>query len=294
MDRPARLQVDPATITADDKPPQTGTVFNIWYLKWSHGDSSSRQVHERSKFRVDIAKDQGYTKAKPGASICLFFARGCCYKGLQCEYFHRLPNANDASSLVTDCFGRDRTTQARDDHDGVGVINQRNCSLWVGGIDLPPKLLEATLSKAFSEFGEVVKCRVLSKKRCGFVTYASESLAQFAKEAMQNQSVGNNDVIQVRWATADPSQKARQEEIEARQNEATETVKRLLKELEEEEEEQQQQDAPVVQNEELPPASPPSYEGPRKVRKLDFSHLTASQAVTTSEKLVEYSSSDED
>lgn len=293
MDRPARLQVDPASITADDKPPQTGTVFNIWYLKWSHGDSSSRQAHELSKFRVDIAKDQGYTKAKPGAPICLFFARGCCYKGLQCEYFHRLPNLSDATSLVTDCFGRDRTTHARDDHDGVGVINQVNCSLWVGGIDLPEKLLESKLSKAFSEFGKVVKCRVLHKKRCGFVTYALELLAQFAKEAMQNQSIGKNDVIQVRWATADPSRRAREEDTKAKQSQAVDTVKRLLKEMEEEDQQQSSDKQQQQQPQQTPPASPPST-GPRKMRKLDFSHLTKSQPAPTSTQLVDYSSSDDD
>lgn len=32
--RPARVQVDPSTVTEEDRPPQIGTVFNIWYLKW--------------------------------------------------------------------------------------------------------------------------------------------------------------------------------------------------------------------------------------------------------------------
>lgn len=32
--RPARPQVDPATVTSEI-PPQTGTTFNIWYNKWA-------------------------------------------------------------------------------------------------------------------------------------------------------------------------------------------------------------------------------------------------------------------
>lgn len=32
--RPARVQVDPSTVREDDRPPQTGSTFNIWYLKW--------------------------------------------------------------------------------------------------------------------------------------------------------------------------------------------------------------------------------------------------------------------
>ncbi|KAI7667639.1 hypothetical protein KC318_g5754, partial [Hortaea werneckii] len=35
--RPARPQQDPATFKTEP-PPQTGTIFNIWYNKWSGGD----------------------------------------------------------------------------------------------------------------------------------------------------------------------------------------------------------------------------------------------------------------
>jgi hypothetical protein len=44
--RPARPQVDPSTIKSEP-PPQTGTVFNIWYNKWSvsKARTSSADAH---------------------------------------------------------------------------------------------------------------------------------------------------------------------------------------------------------------------------------------------------------
>jgi hypothetical protein len=76
--RPARPQVDPATF----KPPeleQTGTIFNIWYNKWSGGDRDT-PTQQAAPNRCNVAKDSGYTRADstPGAFFCLFFARGIC------------------------------------------------------------------------------------------------------------------------------------------------------------------------------------------------------------------------
>jgi hypothetical protein len=30
----ARVQVDPSSVNEHERPPQTGSIFNIWYLKW--------------------------------------------------------------------------------------------------------------------------------------------------------------------------------------------------------------------------------------------------------------------
>lgn len=38
-----------------------------------------------------------------------------------------------------------------------------------------------------------------------FVTYKTRANAEFAREAMMNQSLDNNEIINVRWATADPN-----------------------------------------------------------------------------------------
>lgn len=78
--RPARPQIDPALIKSEP-PPQTGTIFNIWYNKWSGGDREDKYASQKAaKGRCNIAKDTGYTKADKvsGSYFCLFFARGIC------------------------------------------------------------------------------------------------------------------------------------------------------------------------------------------------------------------------
>jgi hypothetical protein len=61
--------------------------------------------------------------------------------------------------------------------------------------------------------------RVLQYRSVAFVTYVSEFGAQFAKEAMACQSLDNDEILNVRWATEDPNpvqkvaEKRRLEEI---------------------------------------------------------------------------------
>lgn len=78
--RPARPQIDPAEIKSEP-PPQTGTIFNIWYNKWSGGDREDKYLSQKAaKGRCNIVKDTGYTRADKvtGSYFCLFFARGIC------------------------------------------------------------------------------------------------------------------------------------------------------------------------------------------------------------------------
>jgi hypothetical protein len=82
--RPARPQIDPALIKSEP-PPQTGTVFNIWYNKWSGGDREDKYLSQtHAKGRCNVAQDTGYTRAdsRPGSYFCLFFARGIWYVDL--------------------------------------------------------------------------------------------------------------------------------------------------------------------------------------------------------------------
>lgn len=221
----ARLQVNADGIIDDDKPPQTGQVFNMWYLKWLGG--SSDRVYVQLRFRLDVLRDSGRTKAQRNSPICLFFARGCCYLGRKCPYFHRTPRDTDLIAPTKDCFGRDKTANYRDDMDGVGSFNRVNRTLFVGGINMNEST-EMQISTNFSAFGRIDKVRVLPSKSCAFVTYMTELEAQFAKEAMQGQTLGNNDVLSVRWANDDPNPEAHRIEQERAEQVTIDTVKRLL------------------------------------------------------------------
>jgi hypothetical protein len=89
--RPARPQIDPDLIKSEP-PPQTGTVFNIWYNKWSGGDREDKYLSQtQAKGRCNIAQDSGYTRAdsRPGSYFCLFFARGIWYVGI--PFHQRVP-----------------------------------------------------------------------------------------------------------------------------------------------------------------------------------------------------------
>lgn len=218
--------MDPETITDDDKPPQTGHTFNIWFLKWAGGDSNTRN-YVKLKFRVNIKRDSGYTKASENSPLCLFFARGCCYRGRKCPYLHCLPKDTDYGIPTQDCFGRDKTADYRDDMDGVGLLARTNRTLYVAGIHMSDQA-EEMLTKNFLEFGSIDAIRVLYGKSCAFITFRLESEAQFAKEALQSQSLEGTDVLTIKWANDDPNPNAQLLTKRHMEEIAMETVKKLL------------------------------------------------------------------
>lgn len=229
MTKPARVQVNPEDIDDLDKTQQVNYhQYNIWYSK-SLSNPNDKATTSKLRFRVRILTDEGSTKAKKNAHICLFFSRGYCYLGSKCQYLHRLPRESDNFKPTQDCFGRDKTANYQDDMDGVGSLNKVNCTLYVGGIHIKPNT-EQLLVKNFQEFGTVEKVKVLQGKGCAFVTMKTENQAQFAKEAMQNQSLmeGSNEVLYVRWANEDKNPAAQKQEKKRQQKLAYDTVKQLL------------------------------------------------------------------
>lgn len=124
-----------------------GTIFNIWYNKWSGGDREDKYLSKTAaKSRCNVSKDTGYTRADstPGSYFCLFFARGLCPRGQDCEYLHRLPSTYDLYSGNVDCFGRDKHSDYRDDMGGTGSFMRQNRTLYVGKFPGIPLLLESS------------------------------------------------------------------------------------------------------------------------------------------------------
>ncbi|MCJ1402395.1 Pre-mRNA-splicing factor [Xylographa trunciseda] len=229
--RPARPQVDPSTMKSEP-PPQTGTIFNIWYNKWSGGDREDKYLSKtHAAGRCNIATDSGYTRGDkvPGSYFCLFFAKGLCPRGHECEYLHRLPGLHDLFNPNVDCFGRDKHSDYRDDMGGVGSFMRQNRTLYVGRIHVTDDI-EEVVARHFAEWGQVDRIRVLTSRGVAFVTYTNEANSQFAKEAMAHQSLDHNEILNVRWATVDPNPMAQKREARKIEEQAAEAVRRALPE----------------------------------------------------------------
>lgn len=190
----------------------SGTTYNIWYNK-NAGERGHSREKAQATTRCNIAKDSGTTKGSSrewdGTFICLKFSRGCCPLGYDCSWIHTLPSGEFESNLeaTKDCFGRERHEHVRDDQSGVGSFSaddQTARTLYVGGISATPDL-QSVVYKHFKEWGEIDNVRVLQSKGVAFVRYRNRSNAEFAKEAMQNQALDNNEILNVRWATDDPN-----------------------------------------------------------------------------------------
>ncbi|KAK3328413.1 hypothetical protein B0T19DRAFT_190134 [Cercophora scortea] len=227
--RPARPQVDPSTFSSEP-PPQTGNIFNIWYNKWSGGDREDKYLSQtHAKGRCNVADDSGYTRADnvPGSYFCLFFARGICPKGQDCEYLHRLPTIHDIFQPNVDVFGRDKFSDYRDDMGGVGSFGRQNRTIYVGRIHVTDDI-EEIVARHFAEWGQVERIRCLNTRGVAFITYSNEANAQFAKEAMAHQSLDHNEILNVRWATADPNPMAQKREARRIEEQAAEAIRRAL------------------------------------------------------------------
>ena len=227
--RPARPQVDPSTVKSTP-PPQTGTIFNIWYNKWSGGDREDAYLSKTAApSRCNIRNDSGWTAADktPGSYFCLFFARGLCPKGHECQYLHRLPGVFDVFNPNVDCFGRDKHSDYRDDMGGVGSFMRQNRTLYVGRIHVTDDI-EEIVARHFQEWGEIERIRVLTGRGVAFVTYVNEANSQFAKEAMAHQALDNSEILNVRWATVDPNPLSAKREAARIEEQAAEAVRRAL------------------------------------------------------------------
>lgn len=90
----------------------------------------------------------------------------------------------------------------------VGQVRREQQHGSAAGAAHTPRIASATeqvLRRHFSEWGPLERVRVLHHRGCAFVTYVSEASAQFAKEAMSNQSLDHGEILNVRWSTEDPN-----------------------------------------------------------------------------------------
>lgn len=216
--KPARIQLNPSLVAENSKPEQTGEVFNIWYSKWTGGENNGKIPRSHSKHRCNVELDSGYTKADKyiedgkinrSQYFCLYFARGYCCNGKSCQYLHRVPTQNDVFPTTVDCFGREKFSDYRDDMTGIGSFEVVNKTLFVSNISTINSSTEAMIRSSFGEFGNVVNVKVLPNRNSAFVSFRLENQAQFAKEAMQCQSLeasNKSETLHIRWSKSVQSQ----------------------------------------------------------------------------------------
>lgn len=142
--------------------------------------------------------DTGFTKAdrfqKAGAAyFCSYYARGCCTEGVNCRYYHRVPQEEDLrdDDNMKDVFGRTRHATFKEDMSGVGSFAKETTTLHVTEIKLPDsntpiRDMVRILYEYFSQWGEIVDIHFNSQKCDAFIKYTHRYYAEFAKESMMD------------------------------------------------------------------------------------------------------------
>ncbi|KAG2186868.1 hypothetical protein INT44_003095 [Umbelopsis vinacea] len=183
-----------------------GSTYNIWSGKWQGGKREQHTVKTRPKYRCNIERDAGTTAGSdnPQSYFCLHFARGMCSQGPRCAMWHRIPTESDEVEATIDSFGRDKYLEYKKDMGGVGSFNFDNRTLYVGRVTVSDAM-EEIVRRHFSEWGPIESVKVLKRRGVAFVTYQMRSNAEFAKEAMKYQSLDNNEMLNIRWASDDPN-----------------------------------------------------------------------------------------
>jgi hypothetical protein len=240
LGRPARQQktVDELAKEKSHHTEHTG-AYNVWYGSYT-GESNKKKLSERTAVttRCVVEEDAGKTLAdgvaenergsRTTSSFCLHFARGTCSQGPSCKYYHRIPMPTDGVhlDLSSDCFGRTRHAEHRDDMEGSGSFLTPSRTLWVFGLPPSSSSLRDELWRQFGEWGEVEDISIDSRRPFCFVRYRLRANAEFAREAMNLRYLGSKSkdtdgddggggVIAVKWAHDDPNAKAQRQAVEA-------------------------------------------------------------------------------
>lgn len=130
------------------------------------------------------------------------------FQGGNCNFLHRIPNEEDEKRIGhgVDAFGRERHRTDREDMGGVGSFERNNKTLYLGGLKLRPGVnMEEVIRRQFGAFGEVDLINVIQSKAIAFVRFKLRLCAEFAKEAMADQPMEGEEIVNVRWANSDPN-----------------------------------------------------------------------------------------
>jgi hypothetical protein len=214
LKRPARKQV--ADTRRDTAYIEGNYDYNIWYDKYLT-DRKEEKEKIPAMHQCNPPLDTGFTKAdlqekEGGAYFCLYFAKGCCSEGVNCRYYHRVPNKVEAEKIenLRDVFGRSRFATHRNDMGGVGTFTRDCRTLYVSDLKMidsanPIKEMIRIIYDNFSPWGEIEDINYIPTKAACFIRYSHRCFSEFAKEAMMDQSMVGEEIIGVKWAYDDPN-----------------------------------------------------------------------------------------
>ena len=222
LTRPAAKQAEapPADASAAALAPEGAGEFNIWFGRYQGQHWSKGLVcGEKADARCIVDEHAGITKSTADSPFCLWFAKGICHRGPNCRFIHRIPTISDCGRLEKDAskdaFGRPRGVEHREDMTGPSSLHDPSRTLYVAGLvrgpyENNPNALFDCVKRHFSEWGEIENVNVVWRLSIAFVRYRFRSNAEFALEAMDHQSLDNEEILSVRWAYEDPNPVAKQ------------------------------------------------------------------------------------
>jgi len=218
--RPAPRQAEPPSADGSAAAPLEGAgEFNIWYGRhegqhWLQKNGKG----DKAEARCVLKDHAGHSKATPESYFCLWFAKGICHRGSSCRFHHRIPTVVDCGRLekdpTKDVFGRMRRAQPSDTG-GISCIHDAARTIYVGGLIRGPyesdhDALREACERHFSEWGEIESVNVVWRLALAFVRFRFRSNAEFAIEAMANQSLDHEEVVTLKWAREDPNPVAKE------------------------------------------------------------------------------------
>ena len=141
-----------------------------------------------------------------GNRIC----RELIKRGVNVRAIVRTSTDSEKIENLRDVFGRSRFATHRSDMGGVGTFTKECRTLYISDIKMidcanPVKEMVRVLYENFSPWGEIEDINYIPTKGICFIRYANRIFAEFAKEAMMDQSLVGEEILVVKWAYDDPN-----------------------------------------------------------------------------------------
>ena len=187
--------------------------YNIWYDKKIEDEIIPQR--DAALTKCNPITDCGFTKAdkfeKNKLFFCFHFARGNCFLGLNCSFYHHVPDLGECLKIDNskDIFGRSRFGSHRKDKMGIGNFLKETRTLRVSDFCIPQDndnfVVGAyeVLWRHFSLWGNIEDIFLLPSDNIAYIRYEHRCMAEFAKQAMSDQTLDSDEIVTIKWCEND-------------------------------------------------------------------------------------------